>query len=43
MVRKVRPGALNGVASLQFNKAKGLWRDQSSGTIYDAKGNPVKQ
>jgi hypothetical protein len=37
------PVALNGVASLQFNKAKGLWRDQSSGTIYDAKGNPVKQ
>jgi hypothetical protein len=36
------PIALNGVAALQFNKAKGLWRDQTSGTIYDAKGNEVK-
>jgi hypothetical protein len=36
------PIALNGVAALQFNKAKGLWRDQTSGTIYDTKGNEVK-
>jgi hypothetical protein len=36
------PIALNGVASLQFNKAKNLWRDQTSGTVYDAKGHEVK-
>jgi hypothetical protein len=36
------PAALNGIASLQYNKAKGLWRDQTSGKIYDAKGAEVQ-
>jgi hypothetical protein len=36
------PAALAGIAALQFNKAKGQWRDQTTGTIYDAKGVEVK-
>lgn len=37
------PAALGGIASLQYNKAKGQWRDQTSGKIYDAKGAEVVQ
>jgi hypothetical protein len=37
------PRALNGIAALQFNKAKGLWRDQTTGKVYDTKGAEVVQ
>lgn len=36
------PAALNGVASLQYNKATKQWRDQTTGAIYDSAGAPVK-
>jgi hypothetical protein len=35
------PKALNGIASLQFNKSKQLWRDQTTGKIYDRTGAPM--
>lgn len=35
------PAALGGVASLQYNAAKKLWRDQTTGTVYDSAGKPV--
>jgi hypothetical protein len=37
------PKELNGIAALQFNKSKQLWRDQSTGKVYDAKGGEVAQ
>lgn len=36
------PAALAGIAALQFNKAKGQWRDQTTLKVYDAKGAEVK-
>lgn len=35
------PALLGGIAALQYNKTTGQWRDQTSGKIYDAKGNEV--
>lgn len=36
------PAPLRGIAALQYNPSKGLWRDQASGAIYDASGQAVK-
>lgn len=36
------PPALRGIAALQYNPGKNLWRDQTSGKIYDASGAEVK-
>jgi hypothetical protein len=36
------PKSLNGIASLQHSKSTGLWLDQTSKKVYDAKGNEVK-
>jgi hypothetical protein len=35
------PPALRGIAALQYNPSKKLWRDQTSGIIYDANGKQV--
>lgn len=35
------PPALKGIAALQYNPAKKMWRDQSTGTIYNAQGEVV--
>jgi hypothetical protein len=37
------PLALNGIASLQYNKARQQFRDQTTGKIYNAKGEEVGQ
>jgi hypothetical protein len=37
------PSALNGIAALQLSKDHTRWRDSTSGTIYDLKGNEIKQ
>jgi hypothetical protein len=39
--RRAGPAALGGIAALQYNKTSGQWRDQTSGKIYDAKGNEI--
>jgi hypothetical protein len=37
------PPALNGIAALQLSKDRTRWRDSTTGTIYDLKGNEIKQ
>lgn len=36
------PPALNGIASLQYNKSRQQFRDQATGKIYNAKGEEVQ-
>jgi hypothetical protein len=35
------PAPLRGIAALQYNAARNQWRDQTSGTTYDASGREV--
>jgi hypothetical protein len=37
------PAALNGIASLQYSKARQQFRDQTTGAVYNAKGEKVGQ
>lgn len=39
---EVVPAPLRGIAALQYNPEKGLWRDQVTHKIYDSSGQPVK-